>query len=75
MLSYRDVVVCRAWTITKRDDQWWLTATTARVDRFLVRAKGLHFSAPREGGFWYWGIESLTVTDQQLVARLGPPEQ
>lgn len=74
--GYHTAAVVRSWVIRKREDGCWtLTATIARADRFQCRQRGLLFSAPRDGGFWCWPIETLTLSETQLQARLGPPEQ
>jgi len=76
LLGPREAAVLSAWSIKKHDDHWRLTGTLARVDLFQVRRKGLLFTAPRAGGFWAWGVESVEgVVGTQIHARLGPPEQ
>jgi hypothetical protein len=73
--SYRHVADFTAWTISKPEGSWVLLATLKSVDRFQVRQTPLAFAAPRQGGFWWWGIESVDVGPFQLLAQLGPPEQ
>jgi hypothetical protein len=75
MLGYKDAVVLKSWAITKTDGQWTLRATVARVDPYLSRQRPLLFTAPRPGGFWAWGVESVDVGTSSLVAKLGPPER
>jgi len=77
--GYRPAVSFRHWAIRKgQDGRWILTATIACVEPFAIRQTPLLFTAPREGardGFWAWGVESVQVGAERLVARLGPPEQ
>lgn len=75
LYGYRQAATLTSWRITKRDGRWTLTATVARVDRFMARQKPLLFTAPRAKGFWAWGVTSMDVGTNQLVATLGPPEQ
>ena len=74
--GYRQAATLRTWTIRKdAQDRWTLSATCVRAEPFQLRQRPLLFSAPRAGGFWAWGIESIDVGTNQLVAKLGPPEQ
>lgn len=75
--GYHTAVTLRAWAIRrdKATGHWHLVATVARVDPFQARQKPLLFSAPRAGGFWCWGIESIDIVGLSLRARLGPPER
>jgi hypothetical protein len=73
--GYRSAATLRSWTIQRTDGQWTLTGTIERVDRFMARQTPLLFTAPRPHGFWAWGVESVQVGTNQLVAKLGPPEQ
>lgn len=77
--GHRPAASFTRWRIRKGGAaSWILTATIARVEPFAIRQTPLLFTAPREGtrdGFWAWAVESVQVGDQQLIARLGPPEQ
>lgn len=73
--GYRTAAVLTSWRIYKEKGQWMLSATLERADAFQCRQRPLMFTAPRSGGFWSWGIESVQVGTSQLVAKLGPPEQ
>jgi hypothetical protein len=76
--GYHTAVKLRAWRIAKHEGQWTLTATIERADAFMSRQSPLLFTAPHEkgrDGFWAWGVESVQVGPNQLVAKLGPPEQ
>ena len=77
--GHRQAATFSAWTIRKgADGRWVLSATLARSEGFMLRQTPLLFTAPREGtrdGFWAWGVESIHVGTNQLVAHLGPPEQ
>jgi hypothetical protein len=74
--GYRPAASFTNWTIRKGGREIWvLTATIARVEPFAIRQKPLLFSAPREKGFWAWGVDRIEVGDTQIRAFLGPPEQ
>jgi len=74
--GYRPAVTLRAWAITKVKGRWQLTATVERVDAFSARQKPLLFTAPRDKGFWAWGVEGeVQIVGSQLRVQLGPPEQ
>jgi hypothetical protein len=74
--GYHRVATFRAWRISQVEGHWILRATLERVDKFQIRQRPLLFSAPRDRGFWCWGVESVTAFDTvNLLARLGPPEQ
>jgi hypothetical protein len=76
--GHRPVGFLAAWVIFQHDGQWTLKGRLTRGDPFQLRQKGLLFTAPHEtgrDGFWAWGIESLQFSPQQIVAKLGPPEQ
>jgi hypothetical protein len=75
LLGYQPAVTLRRWTIARTDGQWTLTGTIDRIDRFMARRGPLLFTAPRQQGFWAWGVESVQVGTHSLVAKLGPPEQ
>jgi len=65
------------WSIRNGKGAWHLTATYRTVDRFLVRQRGLGFTAPKAKGFWWWPVVSLTIDDasKSVRATLKPPEQ
>lgn len=73
--SYHTAAELRSWRIRKHEGQWRLSGTLTRVEPFQIRQKPLLFTAPRVGGFWCWGIESIEIVGLRLQARLGPPEQ
>ncbi len=75
--GYQPAVTLRSWRIYKHEGQWTLSGTLATVDAFQARQRPLLFTAPRPGGFWAWSVVdgSLQLGAQQLVAKLGPPEQ
>jgi hypothetical protein len=76
VLGYSTAVVLRSWRIAKDDTgRWVLTGSIGRVDAFLSRQKPLLFTAPRDGGFWAWGVESIELGPTSLRAYLGPPER
>jgi hypothetical protein len=74
----RTAAVISGWSIAKDDNgRWTLTAAVQRIDAFQCRQKPLLFAAPRDkSGFWCWPVVGdLRVGTNQVVARLGPPEQ
>lgn len=73
--GYQDAAVLGQWTIDRPDGIWLLTATIVRLDHAYKNKRPLMFTAPREHGWWSWGIESVDYGEQRLLARLGPPEQ
>lgn len=73
--GHRPVADLSAWTIRRTGRTWTLSATVTRTDPFGLRQKGLLFTAPRDKGFWAWGVESVQIGAETLRATLGPPEQ
>lgn len=75
--GYRPVASVGPWTIRKDPTgEWRLSATVARADAYQLLQAPLFFSAPRAQGFWCWPIASrVDVTNSQLIATLGQPEQ
>jgi hypothetical protein len=71
----RVAVALRTWRIVKVEQQWILSATIDRVDRFQARQAPLIFTAPRAAGFWCWPITALDLGETSLRAHLGPPER
>lgn len=56
---------------------WVLSARVQRHDSFQIRQKPLFFTAPRNGGFWYFPVLEPPVVDNRgvLRAKLGHPER
>ncbi len=76
LYHYHTAAVLTAWRIAKRQNQWHLSATVSRADRFQCGQKGLHFTAPRDHqGFWCWEIQSLELVGNQIRVLLGAPLQ
>lgn len=76
LLGPSTAAVLGAWSIHNGKGVWHLRATVRQVDRFLVRQRGLGFTAPKDKGFWWWPVLSLTLDDAgRIVATLKPPEQ
>lgn len=74
--GYQKAVELKSWRIWKgKDGQWTLTGAVKRLDAFQSRQRNLVFTAPRDKGRWCWIVESLNVASNQLIARLGQPEQ
>jgi hypothetical protein len=78
--GHREAAVLGAWTIAKVErphapPTWSLAARVTRADAFHCRQRPLRFTAFRPGGSWCWGIESLELAGDRVVAVLGPPEQ
>jgi len=78
--GYRTAAVVRGWTVVRARVNgarvWTLTATLERASPFELRQSGLHFSAPRQGGFFLWPLlEAPRVEGQRLTVKVGPPEQ
>jgi hypothetical protein len=74
--GHREAAALGPWRITRADrGRWYLSATIARANPFMLRQRPLLFTAPRTRGFWAWGIEAIEVGPGTLYARLGPPEQ
>jgi len=84
--GYRTAAALTTWTVSRTLDEangtytWSLAAALGpQCDRFQVRQaqarRELLFSAPRQGGFWVWPVQTVTVGERRLVATLGPPEQ
>lgn len=65
------------WRIRRVEGQWFMVAKpTARPNAFGLRQRALLFTAIRDDkGFWAWPVVSVNVTDDRILARLGPPEQ
>lgn len=84
LLGHATAASLRSWRITKHsgrdgrhDGRWHLVATLRQADAFYLRQKRLRFTAPRERGWWCWPLldDSIQISNGQLVAILGPPEQ
>lgn len=74
--GYRPAATFSRWTIRKGGREIWvLMGTIVRVEPFAIRQTPLLFSAPRDKGFWMWGVDRIEVGDKTIVAYLGPPEQ
>jgi hypothetical protein len=74
----RDAITLKTWVIVRAKGQWTLSGTIERIDPFMARQRPLLFTAPHAGarqGFWAWGVQSIQVGGQSLIAQLGPPEQ
>lgn len=56
---------------------WVLKARVRRHDSFQIRQKPLYFTAPRNGGFWYFPVLEPPTVDNNgvLRAKLGHPER
>jgi hypothetical protein len=59
------------WTIQNDAAGADLTATLEGVESFPLSQRPLVFQAAIGTGTWRWPVESLTVTDRTLTARLG----
>jgi hypothetical protein len=76
--GYHTAARLKSWSIARVKTEWTLTATIAQADPFMLRRDSLLFTAPHEGsrsGQWAWGIVSIRVGGQSLIAKLGPPQQ
>lgn len=70
--------VLGAWSIRNgTPGVWHLHASVVRIDRFLIRQRGLGFTAPKARGFWWWPVLDLVIDDAARTVRatLKPPEQ
>lgn len=72
--GYQAAAVLRAWTLTKVDAGWTLTATVVSTDAFRVAQRPLVFVAPHATGAWRWPIGELQIVGASLTATLGPKE-
>jgi hypothetical protein len=69
----------------KAGTSWSLVATVVLSDAFKMAQRPLIFAAmfTKKGldgqcvvkSAWRWPIETLTLVDHQLTARLGPPQE
>lgn len=60
-----------AWTIQNDAAGVALTAAVDTVDPFRLTQAPLTFQAAVGAGTWRWPVESVTVLDGTLTARLG----
>jgi hypothetical protein len=73
--AYHPAAVLVAWRVHKSlANDWTLTASIDRADRFKLGQRPLYFTAPRRGGFFTWPVQTVTVGRETLTATLGPPE-
>lgn len=63
-----------AWTVTKTEHGWTLTASVLTSDAFRVSQRPLAFVAKHQTGLWCWPITTLQMTGASLSAELGPME-
>lgn len=63
-----------AWTVTRHDGVWSLSASIVQTDAFRISQRPLAFVAQHQHGIWRWPITSLQVTGASLSAVLGPKE-
>lgn len=78
--GYRTAAIVDRWTVKRSRVQgarvWTLTGTVAHASPFELRQTGLHFSAPRQGGFFLWPLlEAPRLDGARLTVTVGPPEQ
>ena len=73
--GYHRAGTLRAWTVTKSDEIWSLTATVVSADAFRVAQRPLVLVAPHAHGAWRWPVVELQIAGASLTATLGPPEK
>ena len=64
-----------AWTVTRGEHGWTLTASIVKTDTFRMSQRPLVFVAGHALGVWRWPITSLQMTGASLTAVLGPMEK
>lgn len=72
--GYHTAGTLGAWTVTRADSVWTLSASLVKTDAFRVSQRPLVFVAPHAHGAWRWPIQSLQITGASLTAVLSPPE-
>lgn len=71
---YYTAAAINGYTVSRNDQrEWSLRGTVVLSDAFKLTQRPLTFVAPHAKGEWRWPIESMTVADGSLVAKLGPP--
>lgn len=75
MLGYQIAGSLGAWTVTRSDDVWSLTATVVNTNAFRISQRPIVFEARHAKGVWRWPITSLQIAGASLTAVLGPPER
>ena len=68
--GYQTAATVGAWTIENGVTGCDLTATVESVDHFRLSQVPLTFEANVGTGRWRWPVESVTVTEQTLIASL-----
>lgn len=71
--SYHTAALCSSWTVQRQKGFWTLRAQVTRADPFKLRQQPLEFRTPRRGGFLCWPVHTVSLSDRQLAATLGPP--
>lgn len=74
--GYHSAAALGAWTVTRTEHGWSLTAAVLSTDAFRLSRRPLAFVAPHEKGMWTWPIVGEPqITGAQLSAALGPMEK
>lgn len=73
--GYHQAAALRAYTITRIDGGFALSATVVSQDAFRVSQRPLVFEAPHEHGAWRFPVTTLQIDGVSLVATLGPKEK
>lgn len=73
--GYHAAATVTAWTVTRDDSGWVLTATLVTSDAFRLSQQPLTFEAPHAHGVWTWPIQTLQIAGAALQARLGPKQE
>lgn len=69
--GYHLAAFVRAWTVTRTEGQWTLSATVESSDDYRLAQRPLVFVTPNG---WRWPILTLQITGAALHGTLGPKE-
>ena len=74
MWSYFNCAAINGYTVTRVGTAWTLRATVVLSDAFKLSQTPLTFVAPTQHGEWRWPIVEFDISNGQLTAQLGAPE-
>lgn len=73
--GYHKAGTLGAWTVTRNEGTWTLSASIVETDAFRISQRPLAFVAQHQHGMWRWPIVGeLQITGASLTAVLGPKE-
>ena len=71
--AYYDAAQLEGYTVTRAGTDWRVSGRVVLSDAFKLAQRPLVFVAPTQHGDLQWPIRTLSITNGQLMADLGPP--